>query len=192
VLPPSDPRLWTIADVLALSDERQAARQRADDAWRHGCAYGQWLAGRPRFDSIVRDAYLMGTRDAYARRQGAFEAGYQAALDRFADLVGGRAELAHPTPLEIQRWTRHSPRCGHGGHGGKVYCKRAGCIPGARSDYGLPAPWDRSPGPENTARIRRSWGLPVDDAEYADHVSAARRKLSAQLRGLRQPERSVA
>ena len=147
-------------DFLERSDQRDrelAARQRAREWWywlgftagaQHDHHAGQDC------QSAIRDAHLAGQRSAERSNLKGFDAGYAAALDRFADQIGGRLQPARPTAMEIKRWTRHAPRCRH--HSGNQSCQRAGCIPGPRTDAGKPAPWDRG-GPELVARARASW-----------------------------------
>jgi hypothetical protein len=55
-----------------------------------------------------------------AARLAAWRDGWQAALDYFADLIGGRMMPAHPTELERVRWHLCCGPCRRGGH-------RAGC-----------------------------------------------------------------
>ena len=142
--------------VMALADE--IARTAAAEARAYTDGYGAGVAYRdcfpPRFDSAIRHAFAAGQRAAHRDQLPAFDAGWAACLDRFAELAGGRIYPAHPSPIEIARWTRHSPRCRK--RGGKQSCQWARCIPGGREDAGNAAPWDETPD-QMRARVQRSW-----------------------------------
>jgi hypothetical protein len=156
--------------ILALSDERAMWQARVLDAAQRGFERG--VAYRdsfpPRFDQAIREAFAAGQRAA-AGDQAAFDKGWDACLDRFAELIGGRITPPHPTPAEITRWTRHSPKCRR--RGGRQSCDYARCIPGSRADYGKPAPWDETPG-QLRARVTASW------AKAARRIAAAERRAS--------------
>jgi hypothetical protein len=142
---------------LALSDERGRWWQLAWAMWREGYRAARAIYGgsNPTHHDLL-NAYFAGQRTAHASNAEAFDAGVAATLDRFANEIGGRSYPAHPTPLELKRWTRHAPRCRHGGHGGSQSCQRAGCIPGPREDYAKAAPWDIGPD-EMRRRAAASW-----------------------------------
>jgi hypothetical protein len=167
-------------EILALSDERDrecAARQQAREWWyRLGFTAGaqhDHHAGQD-CQSAIRDSYAAGQRSTASSDLQGFDAGYAAALDRFADLIGGRLKPARPTALEIKRWTRHAPRCRHGGHNGSQSCQRAGCIPGPRADAGKRAPWDRPPLDPSRVPVdkRTDRAEPFSGTEYDDSTGA--------------------
>jgi hypothetical protein len=136
--------------ILALSDERQRWQQLADQAGRRGYAQGAadtagYCEGH---QHAVADAFAAGQRAAAADARGgttAMHIGWNAALDRFANEIGSRHRPAHVSPAELRTWTRHSPKCVHGGRGGQQHCKRSGCLPGPRAAFGERAPWDETP-----------------------------------------------
>jgi hypothetical protein len=125
--------------LLSLSGERDRYWRGWEYAWRMGYA----AAGDPEGFTYreLADAYTAGQRDAHADDLDAFDAGWAACLDRFAGLIGGRVYPAHPAPIELKRWTRHHPDC-RIGRNGRRPCRRLGCLPGPREDFGKPAPWD--------------------------------------------------
>lgn len=142
---------WTAADILARSGDRDRERAQRDSLMRFWYTFGrqsgiQETAGYcATHTEDLAEAFTAGQRIAAREAAGGtsgFDIGWRAAMDRLADAIGGRAAPAHPSALEITRWTRHAPRCVHGGRGGRYYCKRAGCLPGPRADFGKPAPWD--------------------------------------------------
>src|SRR5262252_7677712 len=112
---------------LAMLDEQQWRADHALAMWADG-----WRAAEAQHTGITSydraDAYTAGARSA-ADKDG-FAAGWDAALARFADAIGGRIMPTAPTETEVARWTRHASRCRHGGRGGNQPCSRARCIPG--------------------------------------------------------------
>lgn len=128
---------------LALSAERDQWHQAVADSFRHGYAAGRAEGAGGWTTADLMNAYLAGRRAA-KRHRTAWDAGYAAALDRLADLIGGRAFPDQPTEAEVRRWTRHHPDCHIGTHGGRRPCKRLGCLPGGREEFAKPAPWDRA------------------------------------------------
>ena len=181
-------RAEAAAIILDLLGALDGMRAYADRMWHAGVAHGtrhaQVLgeirvilddAGVPGHATVtvghcpshlpdLADARAEGARLAAADIAGgasAFAVGWNACLDRLADEVGGRAQVAHPTAEHLRRWTRHAPRCRHGGAGvGGQSCQRAGCLPGTRAAYADPAPWDTPHDPAAmVAKARASWGL---------------------------------
>lgn len=139
------------ARLAALFDERQRWHDYAAAMFRAGYRLAQREPGFTLTE--LAGAYLAG--QAAAAGPG-FDAGYSAAMERFAEQIGGRLHTPRPTPAELRTWTRHHPRCVIGANGRRP-CKRYGCIPGPRADYGKPAPWERPP---DRVAVRATWGLP--------------------------------
>lgn len=137
-------RHWTVADVLDLSAEREFWREYAAQQFRAGVRAGQESGRCVGHHEAILEAFTAGQRAAHADEADGFTAGWNACLDRFADLIGGRLKPAHPTRHELDAWTRHAPRCRHGGRGGSQSCQRAKCLRGPRTDFGQHAPWDET------------------------------------------------
>jgi hypothetical protein len=73
-----------------------------------------------------------------AAQRDAYRQGWQACLDRFADLTGGRVWPAHPTEIELRRYFVLCPACRR--TGGQAGCGQ--CRPGPRRSFGQPVPGD--------------------------------------------------
>jgi hypothetical protein len=132
--------------LLALSHERERWRAYAADSFRQGYALGQAAApGEGWTTADLMNAYLAGQRSA-KRHKSAFDAGFGACLERFAEQIGGRMFRPYPgdPPALDARWTRHHPGC-RIGRNGRRPCKRLGCLPGPREEFGKPSPWDTWP-----------------------------------------------
>jgi len=137
--PTAAQRRWLLwLEQRIESDER--ARQAEIRGYRRGVADTDPDAADT--SRAVREAFAAGMRAA-ATSGSDWQAGWDACLDRFAELIGGRIMPRYPTPAEVRRWTRHHPDC-HVAANGRRPCKRLGCIPGPRADFAKPAPWDRA------------------------------------------------
>ncbi len=151
--------------ILGLLDAVEAMRAYADGMYRAGFRAGVTATAGycATHHADLADAQAEGARLAAADQAGgasAFAVGWNACLDRLGDEIGGRAAPAHPTEIEIIRYTRHAPRCRRGGKGGNQSCQRSGCIRRTRQTWADPAPWDV---PHDQAamiaKARASWGL---------------------------------
>jgi hypothetical protein len=161
--------------ILAVTDERQRWRAYAADSFRQGFALGRASAAADTgwTTADLMNAYLAGRRAA-SRHKSAFDAGAAAVLDRVAGQLGGRIYPDRPTASEVRRWTRHHPDCKITARGGRRPCKRFGCLPGPRQDYGKPAPWSES-GPELRRRVAESWAKWEADQARSWREEAGRR-----------------